>query len=47
MRGDHYDLFCLFELEVSQASDIQEEDITPLIYFKCCATTKIAINRQI
>lgn len=29
MRGDHYIISC-FHIEVSQASYIQEEDITPL-----------------
>ena len=31
MRGDHYAISC-FHYEVSQASHIQDEDITPLYY---------------
>ena len=31
MRGDHHTFSCLL-FEVSQASDIQDEDITPLFY---------------
>lgn len=33
MRGDHYDLSCFLYFEVSQASYIQDEGITPR-YFK-------------
>ncbi len=32
MRGDHYAISCS-HYEVSQASHIQDEDITPLYYF--------------
>jgi hypothetical protein len=31
MRGDYHTFSCLL-FEVSQASDIQDEDITPLFY---------------
>ena len=32
MRGDHYIISCFHLFEGSQASYIQEEDITPLIF---------------